>query len=62
MLKALGAVAGDAECYETFAPLFDKLIESRHGKLPAEHAAPVLAKERPEALGDSAPWPKVGLG
>ncbi|CAJ1390724.1 unnamed protein product [Effrenium voratum] len=38
VLKALGAVAGDAECFDTFAPLFDKLIEGRHGKVPACHS------------------------
>jgi len=31
MIKALGSVAGDAECFDTFAPLFDKLIAGRHG-------------------------------
>jgi creatine kinase len=31
MIKSLGAVAGDAECFDTFAPLFDKLVASRHG-------------------------------
>lgn len=35
-LKSLGAVAGDAESYDIFAPLFDRLIESRHGKIPSE--------------------------
>lgn len=36
VLKSLGAVAGDAESYDIFAPLFDRLIESRHGKVPSE--------------------------
>jgi len=27
----VGAVAGDEESYEVFAPLFDKIISSRHG-------------------------------
>ena len=27
----VGAVAGDEESYETFAPLFDKIISARHG-------------------------------
>eukprot|EP00930_Biecheleria_cincta_P095323 TRINITY_DN8729_c0_g1_i2.p1 TRINITY_DN8729_c0_g1~~TRINITY_DN8729_c0_g1_i2.p1 ORF type:complete len:867 (-),score=227.53 TRINITY_DN8729_c0_g1_i2:237-2837(-) len=31
MIKSLGAVAGDAECFDTFAPLFDKLVSNRHG-------------------------------
>ena len=53
VLKALGAVAGDAECYETFAPLFDKLIESRHGQL-SEQAKEHVAQCR-EALGGYAP-------
>jgi len=36
-LKSIGAVAGDAECYQVFSPLFEKLIEGRHGKVPAAH-------------------------
>lgn len=36
VLKSLGAVAGDAESYDIFAPLFDRLIERRHGKVPSE--------------------------
>lgn len=27
----VGAVAGDEESYEVFAPLFDKIISARHG-------------------------------
>ena len=27
----VGAVAGDEESYEVFAPLFDKIISERHG-------------------------------
>lgn len=33
--KSLGAVAGDVESYDTFAPLFDKLLERRHGEVPS---------------------------
>eukprot|EP00931_Biecheleriopsis_adriatica_P030663 TRINITY_DN18056_c0_g1_i1.p1 TRINITY_DN18056_c0_g1~~TRINITY_DN18056_c0_g1_i1.p1 ORF type:complete len:537 (+),score=103.78 TRINITY_DN18056_c0_g1_i1:77-1687(+) len=38
MIKALGAVAGDAECFETFSPLFDRLLQSRTGEAPPRHA------------------------
>eukprot|EP00931_Biecheleriopsis_adriatica_P043750 TRINITY_DN24_c0_g1_i1.p1 TRINITY_DN24_c0_g1~~TRINITY_DN24_c0_g1_i1.p1 ORF type:complete len:1146 (-),score=312.83 TRINITY_DN24_c0_g1_i1:153-3293(-) len=39
MIKALGAVAGDAECYEVFRPLFDKLIDVRHsGNTTVQHS------------------------
>eukprot|EP01052_Picozoa_sp_SAG31_P028343 SAG31_NODE_2727_length_5181_cov_7.977568_4_plen_442_part_00 len=37
-LIMVGAVAGDAECYSTFAPFFDRLIEARHWGVSA--AAP----------------------
>ena len=30
-IMTVGAVAGDEESYETFAPLFDKIISARHG-------------------------------
>nr|BAE16971.1 mitochondrial creatine kinase [Siphonosoma cumanense] len=30
-IKTVGIVAGDEESYEVFAPLFDKIIEERHG-------------------------------
>jgi len=32
MIKALGAVAGDAECYDTFRPFFDRLLALCHGE------------------------------
>eukprot|EP00418_Pyrodinium_bahamense_P029199 CAMPEP_0179160508 /NCGR_PEP_ID=MMETSP0796-20121207/78485_1 /TAXON_ID=73915 /ORGANISM="Pyrodinium bahamense, Strain pbaha01" /LENGTH=114 /DNA_ID=CAMNT_0020862459 /DNA_START=38 /DNA_END=379 /DNA_ORIENTATION=+ len=32
MIKTLGAVAADEECYEVFRPLFDALIRTRHGE------------------------------
>merc|ERR1740121_2988781 len=38
MIKTLGAVAGDAECYETFRPLFDHLIRERHGETSLQRA------------------------
>eukprot|EP00927_Polykrikos_kofoidii_P046484 TRINITY_DN40713_c0_g1_i1.p1 TRINITY_DN40713_c0_g1~~TRINITY_DN40713_c0_g1_i1.p1 ORF type:complete len:791 (+),score=125.90 TRINITY_DN40713_c0_g1_i1:189-2561(+) len=31
MIKTVGLAAGDEECYETFRPLFDSVIRSRHG-------------------------------
>lgn len=38
-IMTVGCVAGDEECYDTFADLFDPVIEARHkGKL-AERAA-----------------------
>ena len=30
-IMTVGAVAGDEESYELFAPLFDKIISARHG-------------------------------
>eukprot|EP00927_Polykrikos_kofoidii_P011276 TRINITY_DN14771_c0_g1_i2.p1 TRINITY_DN14771_c0_g1~~TRINITY_DN14771_c0_g1_i2.p1 ORF type:complete len:1817 (+),score=313.81 TRINITY_DN14771_c0_g1_i2:54-5504(+) len=30
MIRTIGAVAGDAECYELFSPIFDPIIASRH--------------------------------
>eukprot|EP00435_Cladocopium_sp_Y103_P025029 s3024_g6.t1 len=32
MIKAVGAVAGDAECYDTFQPFFDQLLAHCHGE------------------------------
>eukprot|EP00927_Polykrikos_kofoidii_P012832 TRINITY_DN15567_c0_g1_i1.p1 TRINITY_DN15567_c0_g1~~TRINITY_DN15567_c0_g1_i1.p1 ORF type:complete len:964 (-),score=177.46 TRINITY_DN15567_c0_g1_i1:137-3028(-) len=32
MLKTVGAIAGDEECYETFRELFDPIIHLRHGR------------------------------
>ena len=32
----IGAYAGDEDCYNKFAPLFDKIIEDYHGYLPAD--------------------------
>merc|ERR1719210_3159839 len=31
MLKTIGLVAGDEECYDAFRELFDPVIELRHG-------------------------------
>merc|ERR1719261_1090091 len=31
MIKTVGAVAGDGECYEAFAALFDPIIKAAHG-------------------------------
>jgi len=36
MIKTLGAVAGDADCYDTFQPFFDKLISSCFGQAALE--------------------------
>lgn len=32
MIKAVGAVAADAECYDTFQPFFDQLLAHCHGE------------------------------
>merc|ERR1719161_1370183 len=36
MIKTVGMVAGDAECYDVFKELFDKVIDIRHGGFPAD--------------------------
>lgn len=36
MIKTVGMVAGDAECYDVFKDLFDKVMDIRHGGFPAD--------------------------
>merc|ERR1719506_1528838 len=31
IMKVVGAVAGDEECYDVFRELFDPIIDARHG-------------------------------
>jgi len=44
MIKIVGMTAGDAECYELFAPLFDPVISARHGGYPADGKQPTNLK------------------
>lgn len=39
MIKTVGLVAGDEYCYDTFAPIFDRVIRQRHGdeRLSLQH-------------------------
>jgi len=37
MMKTLGVVAGDEECYDVFRELFDPIIEMRHGSVTSKH-------------------------
>ena len=36
MIKTVGAVAGDEESYELFAPFFDPVISARHNGYAAD--------------------------
>jgi len=40
MIKTCGIVAGDEECYQTFATLFDPIIDIRHGGYAADAVHP----------------------
>merc|ERR1719158_515011 len=40
MIKTCGLVAGDEECYDVFAELFDPVIDIRHGGYPASAKHP----------------------
>ncbi|KAF4671673.1 Creatine kinase S-type, mitochondrial, partial [Perkinsus chesapeaki] len=40
MIKTVGMVAGDEECYEVFKELFDPVIDQRHGGYPPDAKHP----------------------
>merc|ERR1719386_80622 len=57
MIKTLGVVAGDGECYEVFRELFDPVIEHRFGSGSARTTTPLdvqldkLSSKRPDDTG-----------
>ncbi|CAK0894238.1 unnamed protein product, partial [Prorocentrum cordatum] len=59
LVRSLGAVAGDAECYDTFAPLFDALLRDHYGcgggELPS--APPLMSAGVPSGLTSLRPDP-----
>ncbi|CAJ1421269.1 unnamed protein product [Effrenium voratum] len=51
MIKSVGAIAGDAECYETFRPFFDKLAALCHEEATLPSAGAVLEVPKDMVLG-----------